>query len=350
PLLPLLSGWDVLTLLKTDPATQGIPVLVTATHGERQLAQQNGANGFLTLPVKLAPLRESLLRLQATSVAMRTLTLLHLNASAEGQETGYSAFVAQFGGENLRQPVVSSIDGHQISYRLLEADDLEQADILARVWKPDVLLLDGRDVPHMASFLRSLTCYESLVSRPLVTLDKGTTAIANQYPQLRVFPCLIPITPQTITALFQVIQIAVGITVQSNIVVACDSFPHKPHGQPGEQPTFLHALTQYLHTAGLRPILSKSWPEAKRQLQQNTVDLLVVYVDEESCESTWLQRLDAMPAHYEQLPILLLDYRHGEATGLNPLRERVTVTITDRDESMTVLLQRVHQMVAGCWR
>ncbi len=351
PLLPLLSGWDVLTLLKADPATQEIPVLVTATHGERQLAQQNGANGFLTLPVKLAPLRESLLRLRATVAgSMRTLTLLHLNASAQGQETGYSAFVAQFGGANQRRPVVSSTDGHQLSYRLLEADDLEQADILARVWKPDVLLLDGRDVSNMASFLRSLTCYESLVSRPLVTLNKGTTAIANQYPQLRVFPCLIPITPQTITALFQVIQIAVGITVQSNILVACDGFPTKPHAQPGEQPTFLHALTQYLHTAGLRPILSKSWPEAKRQLQQNTVDLLVIYVDDESSESAWLQRLEAMPAHYEHLPILLLDYRNVLPPGPNALRERVTAMITDRDQSMTVLLQRVHQMVAGCWR
>lgn len=353
PLLPLLSGWDVLTLLKADPATQGIPVLITATHGERQLAQQNGANGFLTLPVKLAPLRESLLRLQATLTnTVRTLTLLHLNASAQGQETGYSAFVAQFGGTNrLRRPVVSSADGHQISYRLLEADDLEQADILARVWKPDVLLLDGRDVPNMASFLRSLTCYESLVSRPLVTLDKGTTAIANQYPQLRVFPCLIPITPQTIAALFQVIQIAVGITVQSNILVACDGLQSKPHPQPpGEQPTFLHALTQYLHTAGLRPILSKSWPEAKRQLQQNTVDLLVIYVDWESCESAWLQRLDYVHEHYEHLPILLLDYRDLSPTNPNALRSRVTATITDRDESMTVLLQRVHQMVAGCWR
>jgi len=347
PLLPLLSGWDVLTLLKADPTTQGIPVLVTATHGERQLAQQNGANGFLTLPVKLAPLRESLLRLQATlATAVRTLTLLHLNANPQEQETGYSAFVAQFGGNQLRRPVVSSADGHQISYRLLEADDLEQADILARVWKPDVLLLDGRGVPNMASFLRSLTCYESLVSRPLVTLDKGTTAIANQYPQLRVFPCLIPITPQTIAALFQVIQVAVGITVQSNILVACDGL----QSHISKQPNFLHALTQYLHTAGLRPILSKSWPEAKRQLQQNTVDLFMIYVDHQSCESAWLQRLDYVHGHYEHLPMLLLDYRDLSPTSPNALRSRVTATITDRDESMTVLLQRVHQMVAGCWR
>jgi CheY-like chemotaxis protein len=35
PLLPLLSGWDVLTLIKSDAATRHIPVIVTATAAKK---------------------------------------------------------------------------------------------------------------------------------------------------------------------------------------------------------------------------------------------------------------------------------------------------------------------------
>jgi len=41
PLLPLLSGWDVLTLLKSD-ATRQIPVIVTATRAEKEQAKPSG--------------------------------------------------------------------------------------------------------------------------------------------------------------------------------------------------------------------------------------------------------------------------------------------------------------------
>lgn len=63
PLLPLLSGWDVLTLLKSDATTRHIPVIVTATAAEKEQAFANRADGFLNLPVEpqfLAPLLESL--------------------------------------------------------------------------------------------------------------------------------------------------------------------------------------------------------------------------------------------------------------------------------------------------
>ena len=63
PLLPLLSGWDVLTLLKSDAATRHIPVIVTATAAEKEQAFAKQADGFLSLPVEhqsLAPLLEKL--------------------------------------------------------------------------------------------------------------------------------------------------------------------------------------------------------------------------------------------------------------------------------------------------
>ncbi|MGL5058601.1 MAG: ATP-binding response regulator, partial [Microcoleus sp.] len=57
PLLPLLSGWDLLTLLKSDPDTRSIPAIVTATRGEKQRASINRAEGFLSLPIEISALR-----------------------------------------------------------------------------------------------------------------------------------------------------------------------------------------------------------------------------------------------------------------------------------------------------
>ena len=60
PLLPLLSGWDVLTLLKSNERTQKIPVLMMLTSDEPQNGQQWGADGVISLPVENQTLQEML--------------------------------------------------------------------------------------------------------------------------------------------------------------------------------------------------------------------------------------------------------------------------------------------------
>ncbi|WP_445240700.1 ATP-binding response regulator [Microcoleus vaginatus] len=92
PLLPLLSGWDVLTLLKSDPDTRSIPAIVTATRGEKERASVNRAEGFLSLPVEEPALRLLLTDLigksNASSAKVRSsLTVLWLspqNSSSQG--------------------------------------------------------------------------------------------------------------------------------------------------------------------------------------------------------------------------------------------------------------------------
>ncbi|MDB9494476.1 ATP-binding protein [Spirulina major CS-329] len=343
PLLPLLSGWDVLTLLKSDPSTCNIPVLVTATRAEKNQAKQNRADGFLTLPVKLAPLRESLLKIQTALVGeTQNITILHLNAQENPAAEGHSPFVQEFGGE------IAHHTG-PVNYRILEADDLEQADILARVWKPDALLLDGTQLQNAGSYLRSLTSYPALTIPPLITLDNQTTAIANQYPELTVCPCLIPITTDSIPALLQVIQVATGITVQPNILVASDELRLPPTAPPEHHAphSFIHALTQYLQTAGFRTVLSKSWPEIQRQLANNRINLWVLHIHEPTAESFWLERLAAIRQQYPTLPILLVDYRDESKDTVSSLCAHATCTITDADQSMTTVLQKINQLILG---
>ncbi|WP_449419109.1 ATP-binding response regulator [Phormidium nigroviride] len=216
PLLPLLSGWDVLTLLKTDADTCSIPAIVTATRGEKERAKLNRADGFLSLPVKESTLLEQLRELtraeQPTADAFKSsLTVLLLSPLN-------SSFHA------------ASFLVHPSYCRILEADDLDQAELLARIWHPNVMVLEGTtQLQNPSAFVEELSRRSSLVSIPLVTLDSVTTSVANQVKGLSVFPCLAAgdrnavgtadTSQQMPSALWQVIQVAAGITCKPSILL-----------------------------------------------------------------------------------------------------------------------------------
>ena len=95
-------------------------------------------------------------------------------------------------------------------HRLIEADSIEQAHNLARIWQIDAIILNGCQIANSRQYLRSLQEYTSLASLPLITLDTKTTEAANQIEGLNVFPCLLPSQCRSIEDLIQVIQIAIG--------------------------------------------------------------------------------------------------------------------------------------------
>jgi signal transduction histidine kinase len=208
PLLPLLSGWDVLTLLKNDPETSSIPVIITATRGEKERATLNRAEGFLSLPVKESALVGQLKRLTQppqpnVELPKNSLTVLLLSPL----NTSFHA---------------ASFLIHPSYCRVLEADDLDQAELLARIWHPNVMVLESvSQFEDPLAFMEELSQRSSLTTIPLVTLDPITTQLANQVKGLSVFPCLAPSDrchaeePMTsgmiASALWQVIQAAIGI-------------------------------------------------------------------------------------------------------------------------------------------
>ena len=241
PLLPLLSGWDVLTLLKTDADTCSIPAIVTATRGEKERATLNRADGFLSLPVKEASLLEQLRDLtraeQPTADAFKSsLTVLLLSPLN-------SSFHA------------ASFLVHPSYCRILEADDLDQAELLARIWHPNVMVLEGTtQLQNPSAFVEELSRRSSLVSIPLVTLDSVTTSVANQVKGLSVFPCLAAgdrnavgssdTSQQMPSALWQVIQVAAGITWKPSILlVEVSSLPDLLQcADPGEERSHISKL------------------------------------------------------------------------------------------------------------
>jgi signal transduction histidine kinase/CheY-like chemotaxis protein len=398
PMIPLLSGWDVLTLLKTDEKTRNIPVAIAATRAEREIALQNGADGFLSLPVEKSELQETLYGLgEKNQMRDRGLTILRLNPEGTHLDDEAALFLAEFDRALL-------VRSSKLNYRILATDDLEQADSLARVWRPDVLLLDGLGLEEPSAYLRSLQNYDRIAALPLVTLDSKITEAANQVKGLLVFPCLVSTDQQGITALLQVIQIATGLSHQPRILIvgstqcysrreecgalhpsphrtqespaepmclACNSpeieqesekslFPHERHGTTGEA-EFLQALSQYLNQGGLKSFLSCSWAEVYSQIQHQGVDLLFLHLSGDETtgaratgtarESLLLQlrQLSQLPV---KPPVLVLDRRDSaegkDGEELNLLLEEVgTSVLRGHHHSCTELLEHIHQILPG---
>lgn len=281
PVLPLLSGWDVLTLLKSDPKTRHIPAIVTATMVEKKQAKSNRADDFLTLPVEMDALRNCLEQLtnfptpenQLQPPATK-LTILYL--TRDGMKAGDT---------HLSQVL------HRHHYRVLEADDLEQAELLARIWQPRVVLLE-RGIADPLKYLQQLSQHQALAILPLVTLDREIASAANQVKGLSVFPCLEPPgSPSETSAVLQAIQVAAGMSWKPNILVVnismlCDlkvkvvPAGDAPHNQGKKRTEWLHALIQYLQTAGFKGAIARTWDEVLRQIQHRSIDLLLIELDE----------------------------------------------------------------------
>jgi signal transduction histidine kinase/CheY-like chemotaxis protein len=372
PLLPLLSGWDVLTLLKSDPDTRSIPAIVTATRGEKERASVNRAEGFLSLPVT----EPALQRLLADLIGLpdshagnvrSSLTILWLspqNSSSQGSSL-------------LLSPTYC---------RVLEADDIGQAELVARIWRPDVIVLDGTSqLTNPSAFVQQLSLSRNLGTLPLVTLDPVTTQLANQVKGLSVFPCLAAgaldgsgtsNTPLVASALWQVIQVAAGMSWKPSILFADIStlldlqrtaeenagtekvendslqtniefpIPNSESSSPNFQ-----ALIQYIQTAGFRGANARSWTEVLQQLQYQSIDLVLLCLrDAPSESSAMLKALSNLRQMTGKVPIVVLDYRCNvtvESEAIDFLLKEVTAKILPFSLSAAQLLDRIQQSIQG---
>lgn len=369
PVLPLLAGWDVLTLLKSNSVTRQIPVIVTASRVDEEQAYSSHADGVLSLPVQAKALRQSLKRLVVETqepelpVPPSTpLTVLRLSHGIWNDTTSSAP------ERDLNQLL------HSQHCRVLEADDLEQAELLARVWKPNVVLLDG-PLLNATAYFQQFSQHTFIASLPLVTLDQETTQAANQVPGMLVFPCLAmvdvtaPIDPEVQTsALLQVIQIAAGYAWRPSIL-ALDiaSLPttsdtnnlltatQEELGHPPKETEWLQAVTQYLQTAGFRASVGRSWQEVIQQMQSQSVDLLLICWTEADPQPVTLQMFHLLHQMDTKPPILILDHRHSTSemdTSLaidhlpTPLKKLV-VQVLPPALPMAELLEHIHCAIQG---
>ncbi|MDZ8187049.1 MAG: ATP-binding protein [Nostoc sp. ChiSLP02] len=337
PLLPLLSGWDVLTLLKSDAATRHISVILTATAAEKEQAFANRADGFLSLPVEhqvLTPLLEKLCTPQ------EVLQVSPDNNASLAAKTPLRIL-------RLVNPELEPVNSHSSlrEHRVIEVDDLDQAELLARVWQFDVILLDV-DGTTAQTYLQQLIQHPRLAAIPLVTCDVATTLKASQIPGLSVFPYLTPFgkdsnTPTEKTdALLSVLQIASGICCPPNILVVdlatLRDLPQARRKQAKGYRTekncsitsetsergseWFQALIQYLQTAGFKAAMSPCWAEVLQQIRHQSVDLLLICLGEFAIHKDVLKALKTLGESPLQLPpILVLNQplNHPETISAN---------------------------------
>lgn len=351
PLLPQLSGWDVLTLLKSDAQTCHIPAIVTATQAEKKQAYQNKADGFLSLPVQEQALLQSLSSLGEHSLtpSKRNLTILHLSPMLDHTISKSSVLSCE----------LTALLHHQnseLNYRILEADDLDQAALLTRVWHPDVILLDSGKVPDPFAYLAEFSSYSDLTALPLVTLDHQTTESANQVSELTVYPCLAPDNACKVEALLKVLQVAAGMNRKPSILVMdIKSDQNLLKGTASTSGTsWRQALIQYLETAGFRSILSGSWAEVQRQLQDQSVDLVLLRLKDSCDAEALLEGLSSLAQLPILPPILVLDQRlekvkNSKNTLTSELKSQlasVATQILPASVSMSQLLHQINQILA----
>ncbi len=335
PLLPLLSGWDVLILLKADEKTKAIPIFVTATGGEKQRAHNNGADDFLTLPVVKDDLQASLKNIgEPLFVPRKKLVILRLNPQINSEITAFDLALASYSAE--------------LDYRFIEANDLEQAVVLVQLWHPQVILLDTIDFPEPETYLRQISKQPSLAALPLVTLGTEITELANQVETLSIFPCLVPDYEQNIAALIEVIQVAAGMVIQPYVL----TFGGSRQNSQGQE--WLKAVTQYLQTAGLRSSLSHSWQEVYSQIQYQSTSLLLLYVEDAPEHLQLTRELERLAKVETKPPILVLDHRSYLQTDsassqgqLEQLLQQIATKIVPvHNQSMSDLLTQITQLIS----
>lgn len=185
------TGTGILTVLRTDPATAHLAIIATVPDSAPTSLLQAQVDGILSLPAQLSLLQSWLERLVVmrrdvpeTASAPQSLTLLALNpllpdplVVSRSDPTDADALPP-----NWASVLYSS------RHRLLEADDLEQAALLATVWQPDLLLLRGDTLADPIAYLAQIQAYPELAQRAIVTLNFSPPATLVQTLNLRVFP------------------------------------------------------------------------------------------------------------------------------------------------------------------
>lgn len=392
PDLPLLSGWDVMTLLKSDVQTQHVPVVIMASSVETGTARCNGASGFLNLPVQPEALQKTLEYLtrpksgaDAHTESLSDLTVLYLNVGKtmgrnEGKPEGefgleVSGFLESDEDNQIPESVSPELpircDLNHLLYpyhcRVLEVDDVDQADLLARVWNPDVLLIDG-NIADPESLMEELSQNSHLVTLPIVTLTPNITQVANQIPGLAVFPCLElqdthnnKVSPSQESALIQVLQVAAGIGWSPHIALVdlanlttdsenCQSFEvvSVQNGMKHTD-TRLSALMRYFQAAGLQCSISSAWPDIRHQLQHQSIHLLILYVSSEQSMKALADTVNLLKTLGITVPVFLLDgsyashsSAHIEAQQLQRTSQSFPLHVVSASVSMKDLLDQIH--------
>ena len=191
---------NIIETLKLDPQTRDIPLLITTDASS--IDSFSNVVDVLSFPISRNTLaRHFPLVVSHQKIVEHNLTVLRLSLTEDTTQSP----------ENLTLDFVFENPAFSLSHHIIEADSIEQAHLLAKIWTVDVVILDGSTLKSSETYLNSFAESKVLANIPIITLDAKTTSAANRISNLTVFPCLLPVKDRSIERLIQVIQIAAGI-------------------------------------------------------------------------------------------------------------------------------------------
>jgi hypothetical protein len=223
-------------------------------------------------------------------------------------------------------------------FRVVEAQDPDQAELLARVWKPQVLVLVGNLADPMP-YLKRLVQQTYLASLPMITLDSVITQAAIQTAELAVFPCL---HPERSDRLLQTIDVAIGFAGRPLLLMVDGGQWREDWDEAPVQLDWLQALLQYLHTAGLRAAIAHNAVEMQHKLRSQGVDLLLLYLHDRIDLARLRSGLEPLIDLPTPPTVLILDYRTTDHTPLN-IPQSLKSKITTSQPTMDGVLQQIQQ-------
>ena len=208
PALPYLPDVELMTELKQAPQTKSIPLV--ASVAPPSTSSRHLIDGYLTFPLNPATVHYLFNTLTQEANQSRplhptdldTITLLYFNPL---QFAHAEASIQLIGSDEWRQtegeaePLALSTILHPYHCRVIEVDSLDQAELLTRVWHPDLIIFDSGQSPTNAPYganpshyLTELIQHDELAKLPIVTLRAEATEVAHRLG-LQVFPCLEPL-------------------------------------------------------------------------------------------------------------------------------------------------------------
>ena len=167
PNLPMLSGWDVLALLKGDGVTQHIRVVMMKHADEPQLSSHQ-ADGLLLKPIKAIELSGFLPDYISSPKSMK---FLYLN-------------------QNIPNFAINLFQ--ELGHSLIEADDLNQCDVLCQILPSDLFLLDG-DNELLLTHLDHISQLNVLSDLPILIITRSPISkidwLKKRFTKLSLYDC-----------------------------------------------------------------------------------------------------------------------------------------------------------------
>ncbi|MBD2462063.1 PAS domain S-box protein [Oscillatoria sp. FACHB-1407] len=182
-LLPDMSGWEILSQLKSHPRIRHIPVLITSVIDERSHAATFGAADYLVKPTSRRQFQAALSKILASSIESSASPVTHPPASscpvlllAEDSEANISM-------------MVDYLEAH--GYQLILARNGREAVQQAKTHHPDLILMDIQmpDIDGIEA-IRQIRTDSHLMHVPIIALtalampgdrDRCLAAGANDY-------------------------------------------------------------------------------------------------------------------------------------------------------------------------